>query len=65
MIVFGVDSVDLDSAASAIGCALRMEFRPHESDFNGGLYCRTEIAERVITVRRNLDVLDDEPLEAN
>jgi len=65
MIAFGIDSIDLDNAASAIRRALQLEFRPHESDFNGGPYCRAETTEGVITIQRNLDVLDNEPFEAN
>lgn len=65
MIVFGIDSVELDSATSTIGRALQVEFRPHESDFRGGPYCRAELAEGIILIQRNRDVLDREAFEVN
>jgi hypothetical protein len=63
MIRIGIDSIDLDFAALAIGQALKVEFRPHESDFRGGAYCRAEVREGTLIIQRNTDALDDGPIE--
>jgi hypothetical protein len=65
MIRIGIDSIDVDSAALALGRALKVEFRPHESDFYGGAYRRAEVNEGLIIIRRNTDVIDDGPIETN
>jgi hypothetical protein len=63
VIVYGIDSPDLDSAAPIIGNALDLAFRPHESDFYGGNYYRCETEHGLIVVQKNLDVLDDKAFE--
>jgi hypothetical protein len=54
-----------DSAAKAIGRVLNVEFRPHESSFYGGAYCRAETPQGTMLIQPNLDQLDDEPFEKN
>ena len=63
MIKFGINSTDLNSSATAIGSALGVVFRPHESDWRGGAYFRAEVANGIISLQNNRDVLDDEPFE--
>jgi hypothetical protein len=65
MIRIGIDSIDLDPAASAIGQALKVEFQQRESSFRGGDYCRAEVREGSLIIQRNSDALDEEPFEAS
>jgi hypothetical protein len=63
MTTFGINSTNLELAARTIGTALKLDFRPHESDFHGGDYYRAETEYGTVLLQRNLDVLDDEPFE--
>lgn len=65
IMTFGIDSKDLDLAARVIGEALGVTFMPHDSDSRGGDYCRATTSSVAILVQWNLDVLDDEPFEAD
>ena len=63
VIVYGIDSRDLESAAPIIGDALGIAFRRHESDFRGGRYYRHETERGLVLLQNNLDVLDDTAFE--
>jgi hypothetical protein len=65
MLRFGIKTSDLDSVASTVGRVLGVEFRPHESDWRGGAYCRAEVTGGSIIIQPNRDLLDDEPFETD
>ena len=65
MIKFGIDAIDVDSAALAIGRVLDVELRPHESDWCGGPYWRAEVPEGKLLLQGNMDLLDDNPFEVS
>ena len=63
VIVYGIDSPDLESTAPVIGNALGLAFRPHESDFCGGNYYRHESERGLVLLQNNLDMLDGTAFE--
>lgn len=62
--LYGFQHDDLENARYSIEDALGVTLTPHESLYYGGLYFRLgRLGEEHLILRRNLDLIDNEPEE--
>jgi hypothetical protein len=61
--LYGFTGSDIDAIRTAIETAAKFKFSAHESSYRGGDYYLLENGEERLTLQRNLDLMEDEPVE--